>query len=261
MPVRRPRSQHLPQLAGNGKTQTMLDPSLTGRLTFRHRPPSKPPLPPGRHDLGLFATRDYVLIVPEGLDATKPVPFMVMFHGGGGSAEKILPVMHDHAQANKFLLLVPQSIMPTWDIVIAGNGPDRERLDIALNDVASRFLVDPSHVAFAGHSDGGSYALSNGLCNGDIVTHILAFSAGFMTVLHQEGAPYIFIAHGSKDEQTPVETAGRAHANVLNGAGYDVAYIEYDGPHNSQPHIVEAGVKYFLNYPPASRRRPTATAG
>lgn len=233
---------------------TLNDPALAGRLAYRHRAPSKPPLAPGRHDLGLFETRDYVLIVPDGIDAAKPVPFMVMFHGGGGSAEKILPVMHQHAASGKFLLLVPQSFLPTWDIVIAGNGPDRERLDIGLSEVASRFTLDPQRFAFAGHSDGGSYALSNGLCNGDFVTHILAFSAGFMTVLHQEGAPRIFIAHGSKDEQTPVETAGRAHANLLNRAGYDVAYIEYDGPHKSQPHIVEAAVKYFLNYPP---RAPT----
>lgn len=236
------------------KTSPMLDASLTGRLTFQHQPPAKPPLPPGRHDLGQFAERDYVLIVPQGIDAAKPTPFMVMFHGGGGSAEKIMPVMRPHAEASKFLLLVPQSIMPTWDIVIAGNGPDRERLDIALAEVASRFTLDPARFAFAGHSDGGSYSLSNGLANGDIVTHILAFSAGFMTVLHQEGAPYVFIAHGSKDEQTPVETAGRAHAALLKNAGYEVVYIEYDGPHKSQPHIVEAGVKYFLNYPPASRR-------
>jgi phospholipase/carboxylesterase len=227
----------------------MLDLALAGRLTFRHRPPSKPPLPPGRHDLGLFDTRDYVILVPEGLDPAKPVPLMVMFHGGGGSAEKILAVMQRHAGDNKFLLLVPQSLMPTWDIVIAGNGPDRERLDLALTEVAARFTLDPWRFAFAGHSDGGSYALSNGLCNGGFVTHILAFSAGFMTVLHQEGAPYVFIAHGSKDEQTPVETAGRAHANLLNRAGYDVAYIEYDGPHKSQPRIVEAAVKYFLTYP------------
>ncbi len=135
---------------------------------------------------------------------------MVMFHGGGGGAEKILPVMQRHAEANKFLLLVPQSMMPTWDIVIAGNGPDRERLDTALAEVAPRFTLAPDRFAFAGHSDGGSYSLSNGLCNGDIITHVLAFSAGFMTVLHQEGAPRIFIAHGSKDEQTPVETAGRS---------------------------------------------------
>lgn len=231
----------------------MLDPefALTGRLTFRHCTPSKPPLPPGRHDLGLFPERDYVLIVPEGIDAATPTPLMVMFHGGGGSAEKILPVMEQHAGDNRFLLLVPQSLMPTWDIVIAGNGPDRERLDIALAEVASRFTLDPARVAFAGHSDGGSYALSNGLCNGDFVTHVLAFSAGFMTVLHQEGSPRVFIAHGANDEVTPVETAGRAHAARLKQVGYDVVYIEHDGPHKSQPHIVEAAVKYFLNYPPA----------
>jgi phospholipase/carboxylesterase len=231
----------------------MLDPSLTGRLTFQHLMPTRPPLPPGRHDLGLFETRDYVLIVPDGIDAAKPTPLMALFHGGGGSAEKILPVMRQHAEAHGFLLLVPQSIMPTWDIVIAGNGPDRERLDIALNEVASRFALNTERFAFAGHSDGGSYALSNGLCNGGIVTHVLAFSAGFMTVLAQDGAPYIFIAHGAKDEQTPVETAGRAHASRLHSAGYDVTYIEYDGPHKSQPHIVEAGVNYFLRYPVAGR--------
>jgi phospholipase/carboxylesterase len=180
------------------------------------------------------------------------VPLMVLFHGGGGSAEKILPVMRAHADAEKFLLLAPQSLMPTWDIVIAGNGPDRERLDLALAGVAARFTLDPARLCFAGHSDGGSYALSNGLCNGGIVTHILAFSAGFMTVLAQEGAPHVFIAHGSKDEQTPVQSAGRAHAARLNSAGYDVTYIEYDGPHKSQPHIVEAGVRYFLRY--AGRR-------
>jgi phospholipase/carboxylesterase len=232
----------------------MIDPTLLGRLTFRHQTPTKPPLPPGRHNLGLFEQRDYVMVVPEGVDPTQPTPFMVMFHGGGGSAERILPVMKQHAEDKKFLLLVPQSLMPTWDIVIAGNGPDRARLDIALAEVASRFTLDEQRFAFAGHSDGGSYALSNGLCNGDFVTHILAFSAGFMTALHQEGAPYVFIAHGSKDEVTPVETAGRAHAHRLKAAGYDVVYIEYDGPHKSQPHIVEAAAKYFLNYPPVHRR-------
>ena len=231
----------------------MLDLSLAGRLSFQHRAPTKPPLPPGQHALELFDTRDYVLVVPEGVDAAAPTPMMVMFHGGGGSAEKIMPVMKQHAEDKTFLLLVPQSLMPTWDIVIAGNGPDRERLDLALADVASRFTLDPKRFAFAGHSDGGSYSLSNGLANGDFVTHILAFSAGFMTVLHQEGAPYIFIAHGTKDEQTPIETAGRAHANLLNRAGYDVTYIEYDGPHKSQPHIVTAAVTYFLKYPTAKR--------
>ena len=28
-----------------------------------------------------------------------------------------------------------------------------------------------------------------------------------------------------------------------------MTYIEYDGPHASQPPIVAVGVKFFLNYP------------
>ena len=30
----------------------MFDLALTARLTFRHQTPTKPPLPPGRYDLG-----------------------------------------------------------------------------------------------------------------------------------------------------------------------------------------------------------------
>lgn len=144
----------------------MLDLTLLGRLNFQHAAPTKPPLPPGRHDLGLFEERDYALVVPEGIDATVPTPLVTLFHGGGGSAEKIMPILRGHAEQNKFLLLVPQSLFPTWDIVIAGNGPDRERLDIGLAEVAARFTLDPTHFAFAGHSDGGSYSLSTGLSNG-----------------------------------------------------------------------------------------------
>jgi phospholipase/carboxylesterase len=234
----------------------MLDLRLAGRITFVHRAPTKEPLPAGLHKLGLYDERDYFLVVPDGLDPRKPVPFMVMFHGGGGSAERIMPVMKTHAEKEGFLLLVPQSLLPTWDIAIAGNGPDRERLENALNWVADRYALRPDKFAFAGHSDGGSYSLSTGVANGDFVTHILAFSAGFFTPLHQEGAPYIFIAHGSKDEKTPVETAGRASAKKLKDADYDVTYIEYDGPHASQPHLVAVAVKYFLNYPPPAAAAP-----
>jgi phospholipase/carboxylesterase len=141
--------------------RVMLDPFLVGHLTFQplEAAPSKPPLEPGRNALGLFETRDAMLVVPEGVDPNVPTPLMVLFHGGGGHAEKILPMMEQHALSRGFLLLVPQSQFPTWDIVIVGNGPDRERLDIALKEVAARYRLDPTHICFAGHSDGGSYAL------------------------------------------------------------------------------------------------------
>lgn len=224
-----------------------MDPHLLGRLDFKHRPPSKEPLPPGRHELGFFPERDAVLVVPEGLSATSPVPLVVLFHGGGGSATKILPMLEQSATALGFLILAPQSLLPTWDLVIGGHGPDRERLDLALTEVASRFTLDPQHLAFVGHSDGGSYALSLGLANGDVVTHLVISSAGFMAVHVQMGAPRIFISHGVRDEQIPIARSGRVHSAQLQEAGYDVTYIEYDGPHAYQPAVVALAMRFFLD--------------
>ena len=77
----------------------MIDPRLAGRLGFAHRLPTKPPLPTGRNALRLFETRDAVLVVPDGIDPHRPAPLVVLFHGGGGSAERILPMLEEHAHA------------------------------------------------------------------------------------------------------------------------------------------------------------------
>ncbi|MFE1601337.1 alpha/beta hydrolase [Methylobacterium sp. ID0610] len=224
----------------------MIDPSLAGCLAFAHRLPTRPALPPGRHALGLFPERDALLVVPPNLDPRRPTPLVVLFHGGGGSAGKILPMLEAHAQVQGFLLLAPQSLFPTWDLVIAGHGPDRERLDAALAAVADRYLLDSGRLAFAGHSDGGSYTLAMGLTNGHLATHLIVSSAGFLAVQVQRGAPRIFLSHGTRDAQIPIERSARPHAALLQGAGYDLTYVEYDGPHAYDPAVVDRAVAFFM---------------
>jgi phospholipase/carboxylesterase len=224
----------------------MFDPSLLGRMAFTHAGPSLPALPPGRHRLGLARERDAILYVPEGLRPDAPVPLWIMFHGAGGFPEKVLPFIEPHADAHQFLVLAPHSTFPTWDIVIGGNGPDLERLHQAMAAVMARYRIRRDRLAFAGFSDGASYALSIGITNGDIASHVIAFSGGFMSVFMQEGAPKVFIAHGLADEQLPVQTSGRTNAAKLKAAGYDVEYVEFDGPHAIQPAIVGQATRFFL---------------
>lgn len=230
----------------------MFDASLLGRLSFTlaaHQPPTRPPLEPGEHLLGLSEERDALLVVPEGLATDAPLPLLVMFHGAGGFPRKVLPFLEAHARARKFLLLLPHSQLVTWDIVIGGNGPDIERLDRALGVVASHFTLDPTHLGFMGHSDGASYALSTGITNGDVASHVIAMSGGFMTVFTQTGAPKVFIAHGLADEQLPIETSARRHVEKLKAAAYDVTSIEFNGPHRIQPAIVAIAIAFFLGPP------------
>ncbi|MBP0590731.1 esterase [Paraburkholderia sp. LEh10] len=224
----------------------MFDPSLLGRLSFAPVEPAKGALAPGRNRLGIDAERDAILFVPQNLEPDKPVPLFVMFHGAGGFPEKVLPFIEEHAERERFLVLAPHSMYPTWDIVIGGSGPDLERLDRALVEVASRYRIDGSRLAFAGFSDGASYALSIGITNGDIASHVIAFSGGFMSIFTQEGAPKVFIAHGLRDEQLPVQTSGRANAAKLKAAGYDVRYIEFNGLHAIQPAVVGMAIQFFV---------------
>lgn len=224
----------------------MLETSLFGRFSFTHAEPIKGPWPPGRNRLGIAAERDAVLFVPTGLDDQAAVPLLVMFHGAGGFPEKVLPFIEEHAQRHKFLVLAPHSMFATWDIVIGGHGPDLERLQQALVEVTAHYRVDRDHLAFAGFSDGASYALSTGITNGDLVSHVIAFSGGFMSIFSQEGTPRVFIAHGLVDEQLPIETSGRANAAKLNAAGYDVQYVEFNGLHVIEPVIVGMAVEFFM---------------
>ena len=232
----------------------MFAPSLFGRMppdviasaSAATSATTPPPLSPGRHPLGLSDTRDAVLYVPADLPTNKPVPLFVMFHGAGGFPEKVLPFIEPHAEQHKFLVLAPHSTFPTWDIVIGGNGPDLERLQLALGNVAARYRINTGRVAFAGFSDGASYALSIGVTNGDIASHVIAFSGGFMSVFVQEGQPQIFIAHGLIDEQLPIATSGRQNANKLKAAVYDVQNVEFDGLHIIEPGVVARAVDFFL---------------
>ena len=175
---------------------------------------------PGTRELGSGA----LLQVPE---TEGPWPLVVLFHGARSSARAGLALL----PAAGVALLAPQSAGSTWDMIERGFGPDVQRLDSALASVFATCPIDPERVALGGFSDGASYALSLGLANGDLVTHIAAFSPGFVAAPEPLGRPRIFVTHGTADQVLPIERCGRTVVRRLRGAGYDVTYEEFEGGH------------------------------
>jgi phospholipase/carboxylesterase len=129
--------------------------------------------------------------------------------------------------------------------VVGGYGPDVAAIDGALEQTFSRYAVDPARVAVAGYSDGASYALSLGVANGDLFTHILAFSPGFMAPAVQTGSPRIFVSHGTRDRWLPIERCSRRIVPQLERAGYEVRYREFEGGHVVPPEIGREAAVWF----------------
>jgi hypothetical protein len=65
-------------------------------------------------------------------------------------------------------------------VIVDGYGPDVEFIDRALESTFERLALETRRLAITSFSDGASYSLSLGLTNGDLLTHLIAFSPGFM---------------------------------------------------------------------------------
>jgi phospholipase/carboxylesterase len=201
----------------------------------------------GLRPLELGAAREGYLYVPPTYEAVRPAPLVVLLHGAGEDARDGLALLRSQADGAGLVLLAPTSSEYTWD-VIAGRryGPDLAAIDRALESTFSRYAVSPTRVAVGGYSDGASYALSLGITNGDLFTHVLAFSPGFVAPAGQEGSPRIFISHGTRDRWLPIDSCSRRIVPRLERAGYEVRYREFDGGHVIPPGIGGEAVGWFI---------------
>ena len=108
------------------------------------------------------------------------------------------------------------------------------------------YCSEAGHVAIGGFSDGASYALSLGLSNGDLFTHVMAFSPGFMQPAQRIGKPRIYLSHGKSDPVLPFDNAQRIVKNLQN-MGYDVRFRQFEGGHGVPQDVVNEGVEWVLD--------------
>lgn len=149
----------------------------------------------GLQPLGLADERDGMLYVPETYTKNRPASLAIILHGAGGNASHGMAYVKNHADDHNIIVAAPASRARTWDIINQDAfGRDVILIDELLTFTFQHYSIDPSHIAIGGFSDGASYALSIGLTNGDLFTHILAFSPGFLYTVERNGNPVVFIS-------------------------------------------------------------------
>jgi phospholipase/carboxylesterase len=201
-----------------------------GRLRVRPSAPSRV-TEPGLYRLGIGGSRDGLLYVPTSYKPTVAAPLALLLHGAGHEANELVDPMRALADDEGLVLVAPDSRGGTWDAIRGIFFDDVNFIDNALDLAFSRVRIDASRVRIVGFSDGGSYALSLGMINGDLFSRIAAFSPGFIIPGTATGKPKVFITHGTRDAILPIDVTSRRIVPDLQAAGYDVEYHEFDGGH------------------------------
>lgn len=201
----------------------------------------------GLHALGLTSKRDGILYVPETYQASRPAPFVLMLHGAGANAHDAIQPLRRYADQRGIVLMAPDARNRAWDLLDGGFGADVDFIDHALIKAFELCAIDPERVAIEGFSDGASYALSLGLRNTELFTHVIAFSPGFMTIPPASGRPRVFVAHGSQDVILPAVRCSHRIVARLERDDYDVTFVEFAGGHSVPPSVAGEAVAWFLN--------------
>jgi phospholipase/carboxylesterase len=216
-----------------------------GRLTI-HPKVNTSLAPQGLQPLGLSNTsRDGKIFIPTAA-ASGSVPLLLLLHGAGGSSAEWFGSYADRAEAAGMALLAVDSRSATWDWILSGQfGPDVAFISSAIDSMFDRCPLDKDRLHVAGFSDGASYSLSIGLTNGDIFSHVAAFSAGLLRGVDAHGSPKVFLSQGRSDQVTSLSN-GRFIAAQLQQAHYDVTPTEFEGGHEVPTFVSDYVFQHFL---------------
>ena len=215
-----------------------------GRFSARPHAPTLN-LGAGEHALAAANGRSSLLYIPPNYDPGRPAPLYVMCHGARGDGEGTLAQERAAADERGVVLLCPSTFEGTWDAIGGDFTHDFTALDALLAQTFDRCNLDPSRLAIGGFSDGASYGLTLGLMNGNLFTHVIAHSPGFIISDNWEGKPKIYVSHGRQDTVLPFDRCGAVIAARLERENYAVRFDTFDGGHTASPELRSAALGWL----------------
>jgi phospholipase/carboxylesterase len=208
-----------------------------------------------RHDHNEPGSRGgFSLYVPEYYTPDRAWPLVMALHGGSGNGRSFLWSWLRDARSHGAILVAPTAtgIPPnktTWALM--GDDSDTPNLARILDDVQTRWNIDPHRRLLTGMSDGGTFCYVTGLESASPFTHLAPVAATFHPLMAEiadaqrlRGLP-IYLIHGALDWMFPVQVA-RQTQQALSAAGADVTYREIDDLSHCYPREVNPSILNWL---------------
>ena len=165
--------------------------------------------------------RSYEIDLPARRDPAAALPLVIVFHGGGGSADSVRRQtrMSAKGEAEGFIAVYPQGSggfagkLKTWNAGTCCGQAMQQRVDeiafvaALLDDVQATASVDRMRVYATGISNGGMMAYEVACALADRIAAI-AVVAGEMTALDRcrpSRAVPVLVIHGSADRNLPID--------------------------------------------------------
>lgn len=135
------------------------------------------PAATGLQILLVHAERDSYLYVPPAYTPTHPAPMALLLHGVGGHARHGLDLLRLLADEAGAIPVAPAATDSTWDVISCRRYcTDVALIECCLESAFLRYAIDAAYLAIGDFSEGASYALWLGRDNGDLFSHVIAFS-------------------------------------------------------------------------------------
>jgi len=158
-------------------------------------------------------TRRYFLHAPPAYDGKKPLPLVLVLHGGGQSPESAERMSGMSAKADKegFLAAYPSGTgrMPTWNsgnccgYAMQNNVDDVTFLRALIDQLEHDYSVDPRRIFVTGISNGGMMSYRVGCELADKIAAIAPVEGAQNIDCRPSGPVSVIVFHGSADRLVP----------------------------------------------------------
>lgn len=200
---------------------------------------------PGDYDFSLKhngLSRTFIVHVPPGYDANKPLPLVIAFHGGGGSARAAVRHFRLDEKADKedFIVVYPQGtgrvvaghMFGAWNAGRCCEPALSRRVDDAgfvramIKKLDQYFVVDGRRIYATGFSNGAQMAFRLACELSDVIAAVAAGgSVGTLDECRPRRPVPVFLFDGTRDPCSPHQGSsqcGGCMAEFLRGIGIPV---------------------------------------